>query len=80
MRGMSEDESGALYQSGIYALVMLLLVFGTVVLWAHVSVFLLLGLPMVYYLFIEEWDEYKRQKRIRKMNLPRDRREVTEDL
>lgn len=63
---MSEGESSALYQAGVYALVMLLLVFVTVTLWEHVSVFLLLGLPMVYYFFKEEWDEYKKQKGIRK--------------
>jgi len=79
MRGMSEDESSALYQSGVYASLMLLLVFGTIVLWKVVSVYLLLGLPMVYYLFDEEWKEYKRQKNIRKRNLPRDRKEVAED-
>ena len=63
---MSEGESSALYQSAVYALVMVLLVFGTVTLWKYVSVYLLLGLPMVYYLFSEEWEEYKKQKRIRK--------------
>lgn len=63
---MSEGESSALYQSGVYALLMLLLVFVTVTLWEHVSVLLLLGLPVVYYLFQEEWDEYKKQKGIRK--------------
>lgn len=76
---MSEDESAALYQSAVYASLMLLLVLGTVVLWQYVSVYLLLALPMVYYLFDAEWTEYKRQKNIRKMNLPRDRKEVAED-
>lgn len=66
MLKMSEGESSALLQSGVYALLMLLLVFGTATLWDHVSVLLLLGLPVVYYLFQGEWDEYKKQKTIRK--------------
>lgn len=63
---MSEEETSALYHAALYALVMVLLVFATVTLWDHISVYLLLGLPMVYYLFQDEWEEYKKQKRIRK--------------
>lgn len=64
---MSEGESSALLQMAVYALVMLLLVFGTVVLWKYVFVYLLLILPLVFFPFQEEWDEYRKQKRIRKM-------------
>lgn len=63
---MSEEESSALYQSAVYALVMALLVFTTVTLWVYVSVYPLLGLPIVYYMFRDEWDEYKRQRKKRK--------------
>lgn len=63
---MSEGESSALYQSAVYASVMLVLVFATVALWEYVSVYLLLILPLVYFPFQEEWAEYKKQKDMRK--------------
>ena len=73
LREMSEDESSALWQTGVYAGLMLLVIFGTVALWSHVNVLLLLGLPVLFFLTQGEWDAYKRFKAVRKEKVRADR-------
>jgi uncharacterized membrane protein len=65
-RDMKEDESSALWQALIYVGLMVLVVFGTIALWSHVNVLLLLGLPVLFYMAQGEWEAYKRFKMSRK--------------